>query len=157
LTDALLDHGYTIYNEIIESTGTDRNKFNKRTISKEDYFALCEKCDIRHTPKNRYFGTPFKPIYANVAQFIYNGTVTQVDKKIEKIFEFMPFLDSDFIALLNRLRHSDFYKRHANMLIIITQGNIPDKKIGKWDSMYEYLEIVREIENYNQKHHLKYK
>lgn len=157
LTDSLIDHGYSIYTEVIEATKTNNKKYNKKTITKEDYFKLCESCDIRFTSRNRFFGTIFNPIYANVAQFIYNGTVTQADKSIEKIFEFMPFLDTDFIALLNKLRHSEFFKRHANILIIVTQGNIPNKKIGKWESMYDYLEIIRKIEDYNEKYHSKFK
>jgi len=157
LTNSLIAHGYSIYDEIIEASGADKSDYNKKTISEDDYFKLCEISDIRYTPKNRFFGSPFNPRYANLAQHIYNGTVTQTNRYIEKVFEFMPFLDSDFIALLNKLRHSGFFKMNANMLVMVTQGNVPNQKVGKWESMYEYLEIIREIEKYNERHHSKFK
>lgn len=156
LTDSLLDHAYIIYNEIIETTGTPHDKYTKETISKEEYFALLELCDPSYIPKNKHFGTVFEPQYVTVAQFIHNGTIYNTDRYINKIFEFMPFLDTDFVALLNRLRHSYFYRKGADTLLLIVKGNIKDKKIGKFESMYEYLEILREIEAYNEKNHKKY-
>jgi len=156
LTDILLEHAFTIYNEVIESTGTDTTKFNKLTITKEEYFKLCEICNPRHTYKNKHFGSVFNPQYANVAQFLQNGTVYNANRYIDKILVFMPFLDTEFIALLNKLRDSQFFKKGAETLITLTQGNIPDVKIGRFVSMFEYLEIAREIEKYNVKNSKKY-
>jgi len=158
LTKTLISHGYGIYGIVAEYTEEIVDeKFNKETISKENYFKLCEKCDLRFVPKNRIFGSPINPKYANIAGHIYDGTVTRTDKQIEKIFKFIYFLDTDFVALLNELRDSDFFGRGANLLIVITQGNVLNQMVGKHDSMYRYLEIIRKIEDYNETHHAKYK
>lgn len=156
LTELLLEHGYIIYNEVIETTDTPADKYTKETISKEEYLSLLEACDPSFIPKNKHFGDIFKPQYATVAQFIHNGTVYNVDRYINKIFEFMPFLDTDFVALLNKLRHSNFYRKGADSILSIAKGNIENKNMGKIKSMYEYLEILREIDIYNERNHKKY-
>lgn len=155
-TELLLEHGYIIYNEVIETTKPPSDKYTKETISREEYLSLLEICDPSFVPKNKHFGDFFNPQYATVAQFIHNGTVHNVDRYINKIFDFMPFLDTNFVALLNKLRHSDFYRKGADSLLLIVKGNVENKNMGKIKSMYEYLEILREIDAYNEKNHKKY-
>jgi hypothetical protein len=158
LTDDLVDNGYAIVSEIMGACKVGIADYDKRTMTKEEYFRWCEKVDLKFIPKNQFFGSIANPQYAYLTKFIYNSTVYHVDKKITKLHEYMTFLDSDFLALLNKLQRSTFYQRDAFQLSQSSEiANIPGLTIGKNKAMYDYLEIVREIEQYNNKHHLKYK
>lgn len=158
ITDNLIDSGYAPITELMEALGVGLHDYDKRSMTREHFFAFCEQCDIKHKPKNKFFGNypNLKPAF--LTEFIYNSTVYHVNKYVNEIFTFMPFLDSEFIALLNKLRHSIFFTRDSFSLAQISSiTNIPNKMIGRWDSMFDYIEIVREIEIYNNKYHLKYK
>lgn len=158
LTDNLVDNGYAPVSEIMEALGIGLKDYDKSKITREDFFSYCEKCDIKHIPKNKFFGTFSNQKSAFLTEFIYNSTVYHANKNIEKIFEFMPFLDSDFIALLNEVRQSIFFTRDSYSLSQISSyTNIPNKMIGRWNSMFDYIELIRKIEIYNNKYHLKYK
>lgn len=159
LTDDLISNGYSPITEVMEALEVPLKDYKKNTMTREEFFTWCEKCDVKYVPKNKFFGNyPNNHRSAYITEFIYNSSVYHANKNIDKIFEFMPYLDTDFIALLNQLRYSIFFKRDAYSLTQISSlTNIPNKMIGRIDSMYDYIEIIHKIEKYNNKYHLKYK
>ena len=102
-TDNLIDSGYAPITEIMEALKVGLENYDKRSMTREEFFTWCEQCDIKYIPKNKFFGNYPNRKSAFLTEFIYNSTVYHANKYIDKIFELMPFLDSDFIALLNKL------------------------------------------------------
>lgn len=145
-TNNLVGRAYSAYSIIIEASGVDHTDYDKRTITKEEFTALCQCANPNAIPQNRFLGSPVDQRQATYGQFIYNSAVTYVKMYSEKIFNCMPFLDSEHVRLINRLHNSTFYlvaetfhHRTLNTDFSVYAEN-----------MYEFLEFVRELENYNE-------
>jgi hypothetical protein len=151
-TKNLIGRAYSVYNDIISASGVSHTDYDKRTITKEEFTALCKQANPNAIPTNRFLGSPVDQRQATYGQFIYNGAVSYVKMYSEKIFNCMPFLDSEHVRLINQLHNSTFY------LVAETfhhKTRNTDFSVYA-DNMYEFLEFVRELEDYNEKMNKKF-
>lgn len=151
LTRNLIGRAYSVYNEIIAASGVNQKDYDKRTITLEQYKELCKKANPNETPSNRGIGQPISE-KATYAKFIYNGSVAYVKHYIEKIFIYMPLLDSEHVRLINRLQNSEFFKEADTLTWQSLNSNFSVYS----DNMYEFLEFVRDLEDYNERENIKH-
>jgi len=149
-TSKLISFGYSIFDEVMEASGTNRETFDRATINKTDFQNLCDKSNPGAVPKDRFIGNPFNMTAKNYAQFLYFSTVEKVSHFTEKVFNYMPFLDSELVGLINNLLDTKWYKEHCQFMNWGAKANTNMTSFG--NEMFEYLECVRAIENYNEKH-----
>ncbi|SCZ01463.1 hypothetical protein [Flavobacterium caeni] len=149
LTDRIIYNGYAVFNFVLESAGENPKEYDKAKITKDEYLKICEKADLSQFPENKMLGVPPNLIKANFANFIYVNCVKNVEYYSEKVFTYMPFLDSTFVNLINNLHHNIFFIRRAHSLTIILNGVGINPHISK--SMWEYFDLVRKIDDYSQK------
>ncbi len=145
-TNHLVGRAYGVYYEIIAASGTNHLNFDKRTITKEQYRELCNKANPNAVSKNTYIGSPANPQLATHGQLIYINSVSKVKAYTEKIFNYMPFLDSEFVRLINRLHSSTFYLVSPTLIFVTKNTDFSDYA----DNMYEFLEFVRELDTFNE-------
>lgn len=145
LTKHLIGRAYSVYYEIIQASGANHQDYNKRTITKEQFKELCKISNPKAIPQNRKLGMPFGED-ANYGRFIYNGAISYVRHYTDRIFNYMPFLDSEHVRLINRLHNSTFFLV-ADGLTWPTKNT--DFSIYA-DNMFEFLVFVRELEDYNE-------
>jgi len=144
-TKHLVGRAYSVYNYIVASSGTDNQRYDKKTITKEQFKELCKLANPNAIPKNKKLGQP-NGQDATYGRFIYNGAVSYVKLYTERIFNYMPFLDSEHVRLINRLYNSNFFLV-ADSLTWPTKNT--DFSVYA-DNMFEFLEFVRELDNYNE-------
>ncbi len=145
-TNHLVGRAYGVYNEIIAASGANHMDYDKQTITKEEYKDLCNKANPNAISKTTFLGTPGNPQKATHGQLIFNNSVSNVKSYSEKVFNYMPFLDSEFINLINKLHSSKFYLLSPSLTF--PDGN-KDFSVYS-ESMYEFLEFVRELERFNE-------
>ncbi len=95
-TNHLIGRAYGVYHEIIAASGSNHLDYDKLTITKEQYIELCYKANPNAISKNTFLGTSANPQPATHGQLIFNNSVSNVKAYTEKIFNYMPFLDSEF-------------------------------------------------------------
>lgn len=124
------------------------------TITKEEYLELCQKTNPKAISPNILLGTVDNPIPATYSQLIYNNSYSNSRALIRDIFVYMPFLESDFVKLLNRLNESKFYLMASVLANPNAFSNTDFENIA--DPMFEYHLVLREIENYIENNYKKY-
>ena len=146
LTKNLISRAYGVYHDIVSASGDNGKDYNNKTITKEQYRELCKIANPKGIPQNRIMGSLTNPSVANYGQFIYSNSVSHVKHYTEKIFKYMPFLDTEHVKLLNKLNNSVFF-------LVADSLTWPTKNTdfsAYSDNMYEFLEFVRELEDYNE-------
>lgn len=149
-TSKLVSFGYSIFDEVMEASGTNRDTFDRETISKADFLNLCDNSNPGAIPANRYIGNPFNMVPKNYAQFLHFSTVEKVSHYTEKVFNYMPFLDSELVRLINNLLDTKWYKEHCQFMNWGAKANTNMTSFK--NEMFDYLQCVREIDKYNEKH-----
>ncbi len=147
LTSLLIQRAYSVYHIIIEGASVDIEKYNKRTITRQEYRELCNKVNPNATNPSRGFGPVNNLRHGTYGEFIHSGAVEFVLYYSERIFVYMPFLDSEHIKLINKLKDSKFYLM-SNTLTFRTNNS--DFSVYA-DNMYDFLEDVRALDDYNEK------
>ncbi len=147
LTKNLVSRAYSVYNEIGMAAGDLSH--DKRKITKDDFIELCGKVNPRD-------GRPDLKILGGIpgkwGESIYYNSVTYVQRYADRIFNYMPFLDSEYVRLVNKLLDSSFFST-ARLL----NENFANTDFSPWASnMYDYLICVRELEQYNESVNKKY-
>jgi hypothetical protein len=145
LTNQLIGRAYGVYDNLITASGANHSDYDKKTITKEQFRNLCNLGNPNAIATNIFLGTPAKPQQANYGQLIYNNSVSNVKALTEKIFIYIRFLDTDFVKLINRLNSSKFFLL-APAFLHPTRNT--DFSVYA-ESMFEFLEIVRELDTYN--------
>ncbi len=145
-TNHLVERAYEVYYKIISASGVNHLDYDKRTITKEQYVALCKIANPNEIAKNVFLGSPANPQTARHGELIYNNSIYNVKTYTEKIFNYMPFLDSEHVRLINQLHSSTFFM-DATSFTFPTRNT--DFSVYA-DNMYEYLEFVRELDLYNE-------
>ena len=145
-TNHLVGRAYGVYHEVIAAAGANHLEFDKRTITKEQYKELCNKANPNAFGKNTHLGSPANPQPATHGQLIYNNSVSNVKAYTEKIFNYMPFLDSEFVRLINRLHSSTFFLVSPSLTFATRNTDFSVYA----DNMYEFLEFVRELDTFNE-------
>ncbi|MDO9552257.1 hypothetical protein [Rhodonellum sp.] len=144
-TDQLVGRAYSVYHNVIVASGAIHTDFDKKTITKEQFVELCKLGNPNAISTNTFLGTPTNPQQATYGQLIYNNSVSNVKAYTERIFNYMPFLETDFVKLINRLHSSTFFLVAPTFL---HQTRNTDFSVYA-DNMYEFLELVRELDTYN--------
>lgn len=143
LTKNLIGRAYSVFNEIITASGTNNETYNKHTITREQFQNLCNKANPKDIHKN--VKVDFNNQFATYGELILNNSVRNVNALIDKIFNYMPFLDTEFVHILNKIENSIFF---MNAYLLLKTNNTDFSVYAK--EMYDYLEFVRELENYNE-------
>jgi len=134
LTNDLILAADSVYNEVINAAGVDPLKYNKKEICFDEFKYLCEKGNPNEIPHGRFLSNIDHSWEATYAQFIHQYAIANVKLYSDKILNFMLFLDSDYIRLINQIIDSKF----------INTGTIFSYRISNTDfSMF--------AENYNEK------
>jgi hypothetical protein len=145
-TNYLVERAYSVYHEIISASGVNHTDFDKKTITKEQFIELCKLANPNAISKNTVLGFPANPQPARHGQLIYNNAVSNVQAYSDKIFNYMPFLDSEHVRLINKLHSSTFFMV-ATTFLYQTQNT--DFSVYA-ENMYEFLEFVRKLDMYNE-------
>lgn len=153
LSNQLVGRGNSVVTILAFANQFDKDNLTK-TITKEEFFELCRNTNPKEICPNRGFGTAGNFIPATYSQLIYNDSYSNARVLIRDIFVYMPFLESDFIRLLNKLKESKFFIMAG---VLENPHNYDDtdfKTIA--ESMYEYHLTIREIGYYIDKNYKKY-
>jgi hypothetical protein len=145
-TKNLVGRAYSIHHEIISASGVENIDFDKLTISKEQYKELCNKANPNEKSKNKVLGTVTNYQLATHGQLLYGNAVSSVIAYSEKIFNYMPFLDSEHVRLINNLHNSKFFLVSDSLTYQTKNTNFSVYS----DDMYDFLVMVRELDNYNE-------
>lgn len=145
-TDRLVGRAYSVYHNVIAASGAINTDYDKKTITKEQFVELCKLGNPNAISKTTFFRTPTNNQQpATYGELIYNDSVSNVEAYTEKIFNYMPFLETDFVKLINRLHSSHFFLEAPTFL---HKTRNTDFSVYA-DNMYEFLELVRELDTYN--------
>lgn len=153
LTHQLVGRGNSVVTTLANANNCLTNDLTKK-ITKAEYLELCKKTNPKAFSSNTLIGslTNFTP--ATYSQLIYNNSYSNSKALIEKIFVYMPFLESDFIKLLNKLNESVFFLMADALADPNRYSNTDFSTMA--DSMFEYHLILREIEIYIEDNYKKY-
>ncbi|MFT3796548.1 hypothetical protein [Flavobacterium sp.] len=111
-------------------------------MSKEDFKLFCAEVKIDLIPKE---------YQASVGNMIVSNGVTKIKFFVDKIFTYMPFLESELLHQLNKIQNSKFsvfiivipYKQHRNLKEYSLE-------------ILEFFELIKQLEIYNNKLKKKY-
>ncbi len=145
LTNQLVGRAYSVFYKLVEGAGIENFNFDIQNITLSDYIILCQKVNPNQISTNNLLGTPGNFIEATYGQLIYNNSVANVMMLSEKIFVYMPYLDTEFVHHINRLLSSTFF-------IIAPSLNVKTRNTdftAYANPMFEFLELVRDLDKYN--------
>lgn len=131
---------------------TKLNHFEKenllKTISKEEFINLCEQTNSQDTPPSiKIHGQLNYPIFEKThGSSMYDYSITNCKNEIEKVFLFMPFLDSELIKIMNEILESNHFKRFSSFNSFINQA----------EDLYDFHLLMRKLDNYIDKNYKKY-
>ena len=144
-TDQLVGRAYSVYHYVILASGAIQTDYDKKTITKEQFAKLCKQGNPNTIATNIFLGTPTNSLNATYGQLIHNNSVSNVKAYTERIFNYMPFLESDFVLIINKLLNSGFFLDAQSFL---HQTGNTDFSVYA-GNMYDFLELVRELDTYN--------
>lgn len=153
LTKQLVGRGNSVVNTLASA-----NKYLKpdltKNITKEEFIELCKTTNPKEISPNTMIGKIGSFNKATYSQLIYNNSFSNTKALIEKIFVYMPFLESDFVKLLNELSESTFFM----MADVLANPHLFQNNdfTNMADPMFEYHLTLRKIENYIEEHYKKY-
>lgn len=153
LSKQLIGRGNSVVTTLASASNYSTSDLTKK-ITKEEYLELCKKVNPKTISPNTVLGTVTNPIPATYSQLIYNNSYSNSKVLIEKIFVYMPFLESDFIKLLNQLNESTFFLMADVLATPHLFKNTDFENMA--NPMFEYHLILRKIEDYIEKNYKKY-
>ncbi|WP_432412460.1 hypothetical protein [Rasiella sp. SM2506] len=140
LTNTLVYYGNSVFKLILECAGKDEMEFSSQAISRVEFNKICEVCNVSIiNDQGRSYGIEIEQ----------NG-VNLVDTYVERIFNYMPFLDGEYVVLISKIENTRFFK-HAGLLIFGLNPNIKNLS----NIIYDYLVLIEQVNNYNTKQILK--
>jgi hypothetical protein len=145
LTNQLVGRAYSVYYQLISASGIVATDFDEKTITRAKFMELCALVNPKAIEPNSFLGIPPNHQQATHAQLIHLNSYSNVKIFTDKIFLYMPFLDTNFVKLINKLHDSTFFILAPTLLY--PSENTDFILYGK--HMYDYLELVRELDNYN--------
>lgn len=105
---------------------------------------LCDKTDPSEISQNRGSrkGLMEEESYGEV---IYRVGVLNVDNEIDKLFQFMRFLSTDHIRILNSIRSCNLF--WSTGPIFGSRGLVGNRTMTVWaQDLFEYIEAIKELE-----------
>lgn len=141
LNDSIIHHGKNVRKWLLLGAGKEDN-YNLNAISKEDFRIICSEVNLSTIPSN---------YQSNISSLIINDGVKKIKNISEKVFTYMPFLESELIHQINKILNSKF-----SIFIIL----IPFKKNSNLKEfsleLIEFFELINKLEIYNNKLKKKY-
>lgn len=153
LTNVLLTRAYAVYDHTIEASEKNKNDYKRDEITKDDFLDICKTAKLHTYPKYKRMGYP-NTVKAKHSEFISKDCIKGIDIYADKIFSYMPFLDSEYVKLINNIRNCVFYVNFGRALPLLAKSEGINVRIA--ESMFEYFQLVRELEKYNNFIHKKY-
>lgn len=147
LTEMLLIRAFAVYEHTLEASKKNKDDYKRENITKEEFFDVCSTANLHTFPKNKEMGLPGNTVKARHCDFISKNCVAGVNIYAEKIFNYMPFLDSEYVKLINDLQKCVFYTNFAKVLPIFMPSDKINVRISEY--MFEYFELARKLERYN--------
>ena len=151
----IIDSGSVVFDSLIKSLGKDQ--FKKNGISREEYEELCNAADPNYTfDVNDGAGilVEGQHILNSLKNHIFYFGIRNVKERISEIFRLAPYLDTELINILNKISTSSLIESETlfsdNNFII--EGGLVDFS----DIMYDFLQLINELEQYNEKYLSKY-
>ena len=143
----LVDNGNSVVT-LLKNYNPSKEKDLLQKITKEDFLKLCKNSDPKEEWKRISFGLIpnndlFKTTYG---QMMYDFSIRYCKDEIDKIFIFMPFLETELLKLLNQVQESNHFKNFSSYSSYDDRG----------EDMFEYHLLMRKIEKYINKNYKKY-
>lgn len=144
-------------NSVITTLAT-ADGFNKtdivKNITREEYLELCKRVNPKQFSANTLIGSMINHREATFSQLIYNNSYSNVKALLEKIFIYMPFLESDFLKLLNQINESTFFLMADVLATPEKFQNTDFAHIA--EQMFDYHLLLRKTDAYLENHYKKY-
>ncbi len=141
----IVGRGKAVLTEVLHSNGLPANHIDFKVIEKAEFLSLCKSGNPNSISKTTVLGTPNNRIPASYRLLIHNDAFENVSHFVKEIMVYIPFLESDFIELINKIKESKFFISAYTL-------NYADRteNFSPWgDAFYEYLLILRELDSYN--------
>jgi len=145
LNKRLLGEAFGVYRFLVIASGIDPKKHTAQTVSFDDFEDMCKQVNPRQISPNNFLGRYPDNLPASWSQLIYNGSVKRVTFWTERIFVYMPYLDSELVRLIDNLTNNKFH-HYGQFLPLMAESNM--LKQAKF--MYDFLLMLRDLETYNE-------
>ena len=153
-TQSLVNRARMVYHLLIE--GSDKkDEFRDiapENVSKDQFDILCSSTNPSAIIPNKRLGNIQNSVEASYARWIYHNCIDEVQHYYNKIIVNDKLLDSEHIALLNKIRDSLFFNQMHIYAVTIRNTNF--STFSK--EMYEYLQIANELDVLNKRLKNKY-
>lgn len=141
LNDSIINQSSSVKKYLLKGAGKDENT-NLLTMNKDDFKTLCSEVDLNIIPKG---------YQTKISNSIVHHGVNRVKFFADKIFSYMPFLESELIHLINQILNSKF----SIFIIVIPYKQVPNLKEFSLE-IIEFFELINHLEAYNNKLKKKY-
>jgi len=141
LNDSIITQSSSVQKYLLKGAGKDDNT-NLLKMSKEDFKTLCSEVDLNAIPNGHQ---------TNIANLIVHNGVNRIKFFADKIFTYMPFLESELIHQINQILNSKF----SIFIIVIPYKQVPNLKEFSLE-LLEFFELINQLESYNNKLKKKY-
>jgi len=143
----LVDNGNCVVT-LLKNYNHSKEEALLQNITKEDFLKLCKNSDSKEEWKRISFllrldNDLFKTTYG---QMMYDFTISNCKEEIDKIFIFMPFLETELLKLINQVQESNHFKNFSSYSSFDDRG----------EDMFEYHLLMRKIEKYINTNYKKY-
>lgn len=151
----IINSGSTVFDSLTKSLG--KEQYKREGISKEEYKELCTEADPHYifdiegavaiNIKGRILENSLK-------NHILYFAIRDVKNKVSEMFKLTPYLETGLINILNRISISDLVENEISFSDnnLILKGGLADFS----DMMYDFLQLINELEQYNDKYLSKY-
>ncbi|WP_026932628.1 hypothetical protein [Christiangramia echinicola] len=143
LNDSLLSHGKNVKKWIHKGTEKeDEIGKLKDSMDRQTFKRICAQVDLNKIP-NGY--------QASIGSLILLDGVRKINTYIEKVFNYMPFLEGELIHQLNKIQNSKFSR---TILLIPHKAKNGLEEFS--NDIFDFLILLEELENYNDSLKKKY-
>jgi hypothetical protein len=141
LNDSIIYQGNIVKKMLLKGAGKDEN-MNLLSLKKDNFKKLCSEVNLNAIP------TGYQSNLSNL--IVYHG-VNRIKFYADKIFSYIPFLESELIHQINQILNSKF----SIFIILIPYKQIPNLKEFSLELM-DFFELINNLEIYNNKLKKKY-
>lgn len=142
LNESVLSNGFTIKQWLVEGSDNDFKVKEINSKTTEKIKILCRDADISKIPNQRQ---------TSICNLMIYNCQSQINFYIDKIFIYVPFLESNLIHNLNQVQNCTFVRT----LLALPHKDKSDL-LGFENDIIEFLQILEQIEKTNNKLKEKY-
>lgn len=141
LIHSIVDQGNNVKKWLLVGAGKNK-QIDLETISKEDFKTFCSEINIDIIPDGKQI---------TIGNLLILHGVTKINFFTEKVFTYMPFLETKLTHKLTQIQNSKF----SIYIIVIPFKQHPNLREFSLEIL-EFLEFIKELEKYNDKLKKKY-